>query len=35
MDTTLLILFGVAGALSTYIIITVFQWGYNKENRDD
>ena len=28
-------MFGVAGAVSTFIMIEVFRWGYNKEKRGE
>ena len=35
MDWMLLLMFGVAGAVSTFIMIEVFRWGYNKEKRGE
>jgi hypothetical protein len=34
MDLTLFLLFGAAGALSTFVLTVVFTWGYNKENKE-
>ena len=35
MDWVLLLLIGAAGAVSTFIMIEVFRWGYNKEKRGE
>jgi hypothetical protein len=34
MDWMLLFMIGVAGAVSTFGMIELFRWGYNKENKN-
>ena len=33
MDWVLILMIAASGAVSTYLMIELFRWGYNKENK--